>query len=624
MTTRSIVLAGLLLSMPIPAGQVLAAGAGPLAVAGGLAPHVPGEVLVKYKPSVAARARAASVALQGHALIAELPEPGWAQVRLGAGETVAAAVSAFQNDPGVEYAQPNFLYQARAAPNDPLFGQIWGLKNTAQPITNAYTQPPGSDVPYGTNNPGTLGSDINAEKAWDTITDCSSVVVAVLDTGVNYNHVDLKDNMWKGPPEYPNHGWNFVDGVDGNNNPMDLNGHGTHVAGTIGAVGNNALGVTGVCWKASIMAVRVLGVGGATTANLIRGIDFAIAQKARVINMSLGEHNATFDQAYANAIDRARTANIAVIVAAGNDKGDNDLVNDYPCNFSKTSRNVVCVAGLDQKYALYSESNFGKATVTLGAPATNVLSTWAGTTAEVIPALTSTGGWTTTKTTGGGWGFTRCGTAPDVADCLVDPTTYPGGLYAKGTDDRAYNLLAVAKANSAVVKFDAAWDLGAGDSFNVFFQAGQARTDPFAGGGTKLFQSTGEGTGGALLWREFDVTACQESNCSIGFQLQSGSTGVAAKGVRIQNFYVSSLASNNTSYNTINGTSMATPAVAGVVALVLAYNPLYTWQDVVTAIKESGRPVDSLATRTETGKAIDAMRALAFILPPTGVSAKVQ
>jgi subtilisin family serine protease len=623
MTTRSAVLALLLLS--IPAGQVLAAGAGPLAVTEGLGRYVPGEVLVKYRPSIAARARAASVALQGHALIAELPEPGWAQVRVGAGETVAAAVAAYQSDPAVEYAQPNFIYHAFKEPNDPLYlqKQIWGLNNSGQEIKNTYTQPAGLRA-YEIDNPGTEGNDINAVKAWDTITDCSSVVVAVLDTGVNYDHEDLKANMWTSSPAsaYPKHGKNFIDGSD---DPMDHDGHGTHVAGTIGAVGNNNLGVTGVCWKASIMAVKVLGVGGGTTVQITDGIRFAVGQKARVINMSLGGYFDTFDKAYSDAIKSAKDAGIAVIAAAGNEASDNDKAIVYPCNFSKDFDNVVCVAGLDQKYALYNKTNYGLTTVNVGAPATNILSTWAGTTVWNVADLTSSSGWTSTSTAGGGWTFSTYRSQWGTDDgCLVDPSTFPVGQYRKGTDDRAYRTFAVGAANVAVLKFGAEYEIGALDSFKVGFQQGASVVDPFAGAGTVRVPVPPRSSGGAMAQLEFDVTACQNSNCSVGFQLQSASTGDAAKGVRIADLYISTLSRNSTSYNTITGTSMATPAVAGVVALILAYNPLYTYLDAVTVIKESGRALDVLKGKTTTGRAVDAAAALAFILPPTGVSAKVQ
>ncbi len=617
MTTRSVVLAGLLLSLLVPAGHALAAGTGLQSVTDGLGTYVPGEVLVKFTPGVTARARAASLAFQGHALIAELPEPGWAQVRLEAGQTVAGALAAYRSNPGVEYAQPNYVYRPSAIPNDPMYGQLWALKNTAQTISNAYTQPPGSPVPYATNNPGTSGNDMNLEKAWDTITDCGGVVVAVLDTGVNYNQQDLAANMWT-TAAYPKHGKNFI---DNNDDPMDGEGHGTHVAGTIGAVGNNGLGVSGVCWKASIMAVRVLGVGGGSTATIISGIDFAIAQGAKVINMSLGDNN-PLDQLFSNAITRARTADIAVVVAAGNEKADNDdaTTPTWPCNFSKTLDNVVCVAALDQKYALAAFSNWGATTVTVGAPGTNILSTWAGTASSIQdPLNAATAGWTLS-----GWSYLACIT---TGSCLVDPSNFPDGLYAKNADNRAYKTFAVGAVDVAVLKFYTDFTVAAGDTFKIGYQAGASGIDPFAGGGTILAATnatTGEGTGGKFIELGYNVTACKSSSCNIGYQLLSGSTGSAAKGVAVAAFEISMLNWNATSYNTINGTSMATPAVAGVVTLVRAYNPLYTYADAVKSVTASGRAVSSLAGKTVTGRAVDAMAALAFIQAPTGVSATVK
>jgi len=214
--------------------------------------HVADEVLVKFKPVFAAQSRTAIVAARGHAVLANLNRPGWVRVRFGAPQTMAQALAAYWNDPDVEYAQPNYIYRATAAPNDTQYGQLWAFKNIGQNIGTA------SYIPAS----GTPGADINVEKAWDHITDCSSVVVAVVDTGVNYTQEDLAGNMWNGGPGFPHHGTDFV---DSDNDPMDPNGHGTHVAGIIGAAGNNAKGITGVCWKASIMAVRVLNAAGIGT-----------------------------------------------------------------------------------------------------------------------------------------------------------------------------------------------------------------------------------------------------------------------------------------------------------------------------------------------------------------------
>src|SRR6266705_2422094 len=219
--------------------------------------YVPGEVLVKFKSAAIAQERAATVAALGHTV------------------------------------QPNYIYHAAAVPNDTQYAQLWAFKNTGQTITTGTYSP--------TN--GTTGDDMNIEPAWGHITDCSSVVVAVVDSGVNYTQEDLAANMWNGGFNFPNHGFDYV---DSDNDPMDLNGHGTHVAGIIGAVGNNAKGTTGVCWTASIMAVRVLdATGSGSDVTIIQGIDFAITNSAKVINMSLG-HGGPFSQAFSDAITSAQ------------------------------------------------------------------------------------------------------------------------------------------------------------------------------------------------------------------------------------------------------------------------------------------------------------------------------
>jgi len=155
--------------------------------------HVADEVLVKFKPVFAAQSRTAIVAARGHAVLANLNRPGWVRVRFGAPQTMAQALAAYWNDPDVEYAQPNYIYRATAAPNDTQYGQLWAFKNIGQNIGTA------SYIPAS----GTPGADINVEKAWDHITDCSSVVVAVVDTGVNYAQEDLAGNMWNGVPAFP-------------------------------------------------------------------------------------------------------------------------------------------------------------------------------------------------------------------------------------------------------------------------------------------------------------------------------------------------------------------------------------------------------------------------------------
>ena len=184
--------------------------------------YVPGEVLVKFKKNINTSQKNSKIinvsGTKGKDINNDLT-----LVKLSIGQSVKSAIDEFAKDDLVEYAEPNYIIKlATTTPNDSLYNNLWGLKNSGQTI---------SSPQYTTNNPGTSGLDMNLENAWDVITDCRSKVVAVIDTGINYNQEDLTNNMWI-DSSYPNHGYDFV---DTDNDPMDTNGHGTHVAGTIGA-----------------------------------------------------------------------------------------------------------------------------------------------------------------------------------------------------------------------------------------------------------------------------------------------------------------------------------------------------------------------------------------------------
>ncbi len=614
MTTRSTGVAVFLTVVLALPGNVLALPPAPLTATGAAAQYVPGEVLVKFRAGATIGDRQIAVTSLGHSIVAHLSQPGWAHVKVASGQTVDEALAAFQKNPSVEFAQPNYIYHAAVAPNDPQYGQLWPIKNTGQTVSSV-VQPDG--LLYTTNNPGTPGDDLNIETAWGHITDCSSVVVAVVDTGVNYNQEDLATNMWNGGTTYPLHGYNYV---DNNSDPMDLAGHGTHVAGIIGAVGNNAKGVAGVCWKASIMAVRVLGADNrGTTATIIQGVNFAVNNGAKVINMSLGGGGA-FDQLYSDSITAALNADVVVVVAAGNDGVSNDSGSTptYPCNF--TQPNLVCVAALDQSYQLANFSNYGSTSVDVGAPGTNILSTWTGTSGAINDSLNS--GWFGSSTTGGGWVYSTT-VLTSGASCLVDPGNYPNGVYNNSTDDRAFKAFNVPVGNLASLRFAFSANVVNGDHLRVAYNAGTSLVDPFAGTGVVIADGTSLATFPSLIPATLDVTGCLGSTCTIGFQLQSG-TAPTDRGVVIAGFSIKTLALDTTSYNTENGTSMATPEVAGLATMLRAYNPQYTYADVVAAIETAGRPVASLFGKTTTGKAVDAMSSLAYIHAPMGLSATVQ
>jgi subtilisin family serine protease len=578
--------------------------------------HVSDEILIKFKPTASLQSQELSVSSHGAKKIRTFDQSGWVNLKLSKGLSMEAALVAYSNDPNVESVQPNYIYRITTAPNDSNYGQQWALKNSGQTINNSLTQPPSSPVD-ATNNPGTPGNDMDLELAWDQLTDCSAVTVAVIDTGVNYNHVDLAANMWNGNP---NHGHDFI---DNDTDPMDLNGHGTHLAGVIGAVGNNSSGIAGICWKASIMAIRALDAFGAgTTATIVQGVNFAVAQGAKIINLSVG--GSGLDIAFSNAVTNAQSSGVVVVAAAGNAGSNNDSGSTpfYPCNFNQS--NLVCVAALDQKYQLASFSNFGATSVDVGAPGTNILSEWAGTNAKILDKFTF--GWTFSPTSGG-WAQGTLISDGTPGNFMFNPDTYdavnttPSVMYNNNADDRVYNTFNLAGVNVALLQFFAANDVKNGDHFRINYKSSGG--DPFAGGGTSLGDFTSVATFPFLDLQEFNITNCISMTCSIGFQLQSDAS-LTDRGVAITDFEILTLTLNTTSYNTINGTSMASPHVAGLAAMVWAYNPSYTYTQVVIAIKNSGEVTATLAGKTTTGKAVNAMGSLAYINPPTGLSASVQ
>jgi hypothetical protein len=287
----------------------------------------------------------------------------------------ATALAELRADPRVRFAEPDATYHVDALPNDPSFGQLWGLNNTGQTVKTAT---------------GTPDADIDAPEAWSTTTGSSSVVVAVIDSGVDWHHPDLAANIWTNPGEscpgcandgIDNDGNGYVDDVHGwdfvsnDNDPFDDNGHGTHVAGTIGASGNNGLGVTGVNWNVKIMPLKFIGANGEGTADdAVRAILYATRMGAVVSNNSWGGEE--FSQALEDAIADADAHGSLFVAAAGNSARNTDTTPDYPSGFDVP--NVLTVGATDQTDVRAWFSNYGKRTVDLAAPGTNIYSTWPG------------------------------------------------------------------------------------------------------------------------------------------------------------------------------------------------------------------------------------------------------
>ena len=275
--------------------------------------------------------------------------------------------------PEVEYAEPDYILRTQVIPNDPMFSQQWALHNTGQ-------------------TGGVPDADIDAPEAWDITTGSQDVVVAVIDTGVDYNHEDLRENMWvnqtekNGQPGVDDDNNGYVDDIYGidtvnrDSDPMDDNGHGTHVAGIISARGNNGVGISGVSWGSKILAVKFLDSSGSgTTADAIEGIEYVIALRRRgenivAINASWG--GGGYSQALRDAIETAGNEGILFIAAAGNSSNDNDANPFYPASYRL--ENVISVAASDSSDNLASFSNYGKKSVHLAAPGVDVISTYPG------------------------------------------------------------------------------------------------------------------------------------------------------------------------------------------------------------------------------------------------------
>ena len=326
------------------------------------AAYVPGEILIGVKEGIASDAIQAINAQVGAKIIYKYRIINAYQLRLPPGLDVPAAIDLYNRQPAVMYAEPNYIVYADAIPNDPMFGSLWGLHNTGQ-------------------TGGTPDADIDGPEAWDDRFDASDVVVADIDTGVDYKHEDLKDNMWENPGEIPGNGVDddgngFVDDIYGwdfvnnDNNPMDDHNHGSHTSGTIGAVGDNNIGVTGVCWNVQIMALKFLNASGSgSTTNAIKCIEYATIMDARLSNNSWG--GGGFSQALKDAIEKGPPLFIA---AAGNSSQNTDVNPHYPSSYDL--RNIISVAATDHNDKKASFSNYGKKSVDLGAPGVNTLSTF--------------------------------------------------------------------------------------------------------------------------------------------------------------------------------------------------------------------------------------------------------
>ncbi|MEW6158276.1 MAG: S8 family serine peptidase, partial [Verrucomicrobiota bacterium] len=335
---------------------------GPGAGARPLARYLPGEILVKFKPAANQPQVKLASFPAGATVHRSFPELGWKLIKLPQGMSVEQALAEFQARGDVAEVEPNYRIELHAATNDPRLSSLWGL------------------------------SKIGAIEAWDYVKNPAAVVVAVLDTGVNHRHPDLAPNMWRNPLEIPannrdddNNGYvddlHGIDVMSGDSDPFDEDdGHGSHVAGTIGAVSNNGIGVAGVNPFVQILAVRIFSADSFSgTAAVASAYDYLIALKKRGVNIRVVNNSwggAFPSKAILDAVCAASDHGILSVCSAGNDRHDTDHAPAFPANYDCDG--VLSVAASTEQDEAAIFSNFGLRTVHLAAPGDGILSTYKG------------------------------------------------------------------------------------------------------------------------------------------------------------------------------------------------------------------------------------------------------
>lgn len=346
---------------------------------------VPGEYVVRLKEQFSFSATKNNIQILSEQLGSQIkttiPSMNIVVVKRPVFETQTSVRKILAQNELVDIVEPNYIYRIKKTPNDPLLPELWGMKNSGQKDSS--------------NQVGVAGVDIGAEKAWDIETGSKNTIVAVIDTGVNYNSDDLKENMWtneaeaNGQPGVDDDGNGFVDDIHGynfvanNGDPMDDHGHGSHCSGTIGARGNDGKGLVGVNWDVRIMGLKFLSKDGSGSLDgALKAIDYASKMGAHVLSNSWGGGGAS--DTLKQAIERSNAAGAVFVAAAGNESNNNDASPSYPASYDVP--NMISVAAVDNRGLIASFSNYGKKSVHVGAPGVNIKSvtttgyeSWSGT-----------------------------------------------------------------------------------------------------------------------------------------------------------------------------------------------------------------------------------------------------
>ncbi len=332
----------------------------------------PTSVLVMFNEKATAEQRAFIRAAIGGGVIETWKSlPGLEHLAIpGSVDEAISVVSLLGETTGaVDFIEPDLIAHIGATPNDAAYANCWGLNNTGQTVNS---------------DPGTANADIDANLAWDVTTGSSAMVVGIADSGIRATHEDLAANRWTNPGEIAGNnldddgngriddtwGWDFF---NNDRDPTDDNGHGTHTSGTVGAVGNNGRGVTGVCWNVKLAGLKIGSRSGSISLTAaISAVDYCIGKGIRLSNHSWG--GGTSSASFSAVVDRARAAGHLLVCAAGNNGANSETSPQYPASYPQD--NIIAVAATTNDDGLASFSNYGSTRVDLGAPGSNVFSTY--------------------------------------------------------------------------------------------------------------------------------------------------------------------------------------------------------------------------------------------------------
>ena len=497
-------------------------------------------------------------------------------------------------------------------PNDPHYAKLWALSNTGQTVEGSA---------------GRRDADIDAPQAWTVEVGNNgenAVVVAVVDSGIAYDHPDLAPNIWRNPGESGNgresndidddgnglvDDWQGYDFEEDDNDPRDLDGHGSHVAGILGARGNNGEGISGVNWNVEIMPLRAFGRDPGRKLrpedDILKALTYATRNGADVVNGSFvfGTVTTGFLDNLRNIVSSA--PDVLFVFGAGNDKGaDLDKRPIYPCALSKTLPNVICVGASTNRDQIASFSNVGKGTVDLVAPGDAVYSTTAAFDASFTDPMKDLTNWFRNGT-GNTWNIEN-GTLSDS----------PGRDYKAGsaTSMQLERRLDLSGRIGCSIRFRVNLDLGDGDTFSTLY--GQLDGPIFSSGITAQ-TTNGKWQDLVVPMSGFDDTDTPRNAVTVAFALEADNGRTTGDGVRVDDVRVDCVTRNYAAkgYEYKEGTSMATPQVSGAAALVKAADPSLTPAEIKSAIVDKVDRRKAFGPLTSSGGRLNLFNAVRTTLP---------